>query len=275
MCKWTRRTSRLADDLPLNVANAALGWVGELVKGVRRKVEIAVGARLAPVRQSDIDGDPIVSNLSHLVAQRVVVWVDAIVTRVGIKEQVRDSGNVLTIIIGNTASAQTSSIEGSLTGVDRAIPSAVVVASRRGRGGRRRGWGIRRGWGWGRRGSRSRGGRRVVVGLVRGRSCRLRVLGRRAGRCRIVDSTLDRWGGLSGRRKTAAAAAGLAAAVTTLAETPPGRGRDITTSHFCERGSVWLRDPSSDLPVVVTLTSEMRGHGRHRDGGGEEDCELS
>lgn len=163
--------------------------------------------------------------------------------------------------------------EHTLTGVGRAIPSTAVVVARRGRGSRRRGRGVRRGWGWGRRGSRGRGSRRVVVGLVRGRGRGLRILGRGAGRRRIVDVTLDRWGRLSGRRK--AAAAGFAAAISALSETLLRRDRNTTTSHFCERGSLWLRNPSSDLPVVVTLTSEMRGHGRHRDGGGKEDCELS
>ena len=39
----------LVDDLPRHAANAALGRGGDLVVGVGREVEIAVGACFAPV----------------------------------------------------------------------------------------------------------------------------------------------------------------------------------------------------------------------------------
>ena len=44
------------DDRPLNAADAARGWISELVKGVGREVEISVGAALASVGQGDKDG---------------------------------------------------------------------------------------------------------------------------------------------------------------------------------------------------------------------------
>jgi len=51
-----REEEDLVDDFPRHAANAALGRVGELVVGVGRKVEIAPGARLAPVGQLNVDG---------------------------------------------------------------------------------------------------------------------------------------------------------------------------------------------------------------------------
>jgi hypothetical protein len=46
----------LIDDLPRDTADTALGWVGELVEGVRREIEITAGASPAPVGQLDVDG---------------------------------------------------------------------------------------------------------------------------------------------------------------------------------------------------------------------------
>lgn len=47
---------RLVDDRPLDATDTARGWVGELVKGVGREVEISVGTGLTPVGQGDKDG---------------------------------------------------------------------------------------------------------------------------------------------------------------------------------------------------------------------------
>jgi len=49
------RSLHLVDDLPCHAANAALGRVGDLVVGVGREVEIAIGASLAPVGQLNED----------------------------------------------------------------------------------------------------------------------------------------------------------------------------------------------------------------------------
>ena len=49
-------------DVPLNVIDATRGRVGELVKRMRREVEITVGTPLTPVRQRDGDGLALVCN---------------------------------------------------------------------------------------------------------------------------------------------------------------------------------------------------------------------
>ena len=49
------RRIHLVNDIPLDAIDAAHGRVGELVEGVGREVEIAVGASLAAVRQLDVD----------------------------------------------------------------------------------------------------------------------------------------------------------------------------------------------------------------------------
>ena len=45
----------LVDDLPSETGDAPNGWVGELVEGVGRKVEVTEGAPLAAVCQHNFD----------------------------------------------------------------------------------------------------------------------------------------------------------------------------------------------------------------------------
>jgi len=152
----------LVDDLPRDAADAALGWVSELIEGVGREVEVAVGASLAPVSQLDIDGLALVGNLGSLVAHGILVRVAAGVIREGIKEQVRDGGDVLTIVVGNTASTETGGVERSLTGVGVSSPVTRIRSGSRGR-------------------SRLGGGRIRLLG-----SRRIRLLGSRGRRLRVL-----------------------------------------------------------------------------------------
>lgn len=183
---------RLTDDRPLNAADTARGWISELVEGVGREVEISVGAALASVGQDDKDGLALEGNPGSLATHGVVVRVCAIVTRESIEEFVGNSGDILSVIIDNTTSAKTGSIERPLAIVDSSSPAVVViivvVAARRGRG---RGTGSRsiHGSGSGRRGSGWVGGWlvRSRLRLVRSGSGSARwVLGRGARRLGVL-----------------------------------------------------------------------------------------
>jgi hypothetical protein len=68
----------------------------------------------------------LVVNTGGLAAQRVLVRVHTIVTGVCIEEIVGNGGNELTIIVGNTTSTQTGTIERSLASVR--LPIAVSAA---------------------------------------------------------------------------------------------------------------------------------------------------
>ena len=76
-----------------------------------------------------------------------------------------------------------------------------------------------------------------------------------------------------GMRKVAAAAITIASALS--ANKPPSRDRHLTSNDFWGWGELWLSGPGGDLPVVMSLTSQMGRRGCHRDGDCEEDCELS
>ena len=113
----------------------------------------------------------------------------------------------------------------------------------------------------------------------RGRGGRLRFLGGRAGGFIMPLIPLGRWRGQralhgSGGRNNGAAIA-TATSSALFANNPLSRDRYLTSSNFCDWGKLWVGDPGGDLPVVMSLTSQMRGHSGYGDGGCEEDCELS
>lgn len=268
---------RLTDDRPLNAADATRGWVSELVEGVGREVEISVGAALTPVGQGDEYGLAFEGNPGSLATHGVVVRVYAIVTRETIEERMGNSGDILSVIIDNTTSAKTGSIEGPLAAVDSSSPAVVVITvvvvaagSGRGRGGS----------------SRSiHGGGRGCSGWVRGWLVRSRLRLFRSGsawrrRLWVVPLvTKGRWRGLrlsgSGRGKAAAGVCGTAATTSTPAKAPLGGGRNITSINFSDWSNIWLGNAGGDLPVVVSLTSEMRWHSCHGDCSSEQNCELN
>jgi len=62
--------------------------------------------------------------------------------------------------------------------------------------------------------------------------------------------------------------------VGTLSAHTPLRRVDLANDYFRDRSDLWLGNTSSDFPMVMTLASQMRGHGSNRKGCGEQDCEL-
>lgn len=62
MCRKANRQGSigLVDDLPLDAADTTHGWVGQLVEGVGREVEIIHCTSGTPVGQDDSDGDALV-----------------------------------------------------------------------------------------------------------------------------------------------------------------------------------------------------------------------
>ena len=116
------RSDHLVDDFPRHAANAALSRVGDLVVGVGREVEIAVGTCLAPVGQLNVDdlapdwngqqgsagpererGVLRTGNFGSLAAHGVLIGVAARVTAVGQRHKE---------LVGNP-------ITGRLTGTNR------------------------------------------------------------------------------------------------------------------------------------------------------------
>ena len=144
------RSVHLVDDFPRHAANAALSRVSDLVVGVGREVEIAVGTCLAPVGQLNVDdlapdwngqqgsagpererGVLRTGNFGSLAAHGVLIGVAARVTTVRqnvtknswevrspedsrerIEERVRHGGNVVSVVVGDTTSTKTGGIEG-------------------------------------------------------------------------------------------------------------------------------------------------------------------
>jgi len=113
----------LANDNPCDATNAARRWVGELVEGRGREVEVAVLASPTPVGQLDVDGVALVRNPGSLAADRVLVRVPVTATE-GIEEFVRDGSDHIAVVVGDTASTKTGGVEGSLTRVS--LTSAVT-----------------------------------------------------------------------------------------------------------------------------------------------------
>lgn len=133
--KW-QVSNRLVDDLPLDPTDTAHGWIGKLVKGGGREVEIAICASLTPVGQGDLDVFALVGDAGDLAAHRVVVRVHTIVTGIGIEETLGSGGNEVSIRVDNTTSTQTSVIVRSLACVR--LPIAVAARGGSGSGAGRR-----------------------------------------------------------------------------------------------------------------------------------------
>jgi len=129
---------------PGHAASAANTEVSELGERIGRQIEVIVGASFTAVRDGNVDALAIQVDDNHPVAQRVLVWVNTVVARVGVKEQVTGGCDHVVVVVGDSASAETSSIVRHLTSVATS-QEATSIAARCGRG--RSGRASRRGCG--------------------------------------------------------------------------------------------------------------------------------
>lgn len=105
-----------------------------MVERGRGEVEIGFRASRAPVRHGDLDRLALICGGDLLVADRVVVRVRAIITRVAVEQKVRHGGDIIGIGVGDSTAAQARGVESSLTGLGAREVTFGRIRGRRGSG---------------------------------------------------------------------------------------------------------------------------------------------
>jgi len=95
--------------------DATEGLVSEFLECSRREVEVGDRAGCASVGDRDLHALASIASGDHLVAERVVVGVHAVIAWVGIEKELRGSSNILAVVVGDTTRAETSLIVCALT----------------------------------------------------------------------------------------------------------------------------------------------------------------
>jgi len=134
---------------PGNGGDTPSRGISELVESSGGKVQAAgVCTSSATVGDGDIDTFSVVANMDRFIADRIVVRVRTVISGIRVKAEVRDSSNVLTIIIRDAARTETSSIESAVSRIlsSSATRSGLSRRISRGSGG----WGSISGWSIGR-----------------------------------------------------------------------------------------------------------------------------
>lgn len=118
--------------------------VRERIERRRREIQVGHFARAAAVDDGDNDRFIPTTSFDLLAADRVVVGVHAVVSRVGVEQEVGDSNNGVRVRAHVAARAKTSVIEGTLAVLRPSEESARGRASSTGGGGGRSGLARRR-----------------------------------------------------------------------------------------------------------------------------------
>jgi len=117
------RARCLAGPAPVDV-DAPQRLIRKLGECHWREVKVCKRTACAPVGDRDCYTLALVSSSDFLVADRVVVRVHAIIARVGVEQQMRDSSNVVRVGICDTTCSKTSLIECALASIDAAEEAA-------------------------------------------------------------------------------------------------------------------------------------------------------
>jgi len=126
---------------PSHARNTSNRRVCDGVECSWREIKVGDLASCATIRDGHVHRLPLVSNIDTPVANRIGIWVDFVVTREVVKQVLRHGSNELGIVVGDSASAQASSIECSLTSLGASHETwLVATVTRRLSGLRLRRW---------------------------------------------------------------------------------------------------------------------------------------
>jgi len=115
-CARREPEARLIQPGVLDVMNATNRRVGDLVESRRAEVEgPRVCAAGAAVSERHCYGLALVSNADFLAADRVLVGVDTVISRVAVKEGKRCSCNKVSVTVGDSTGTEPCAIEGAIT----------------------------------------------------------------------------------------------------------------------------------------------------------------
>jgi hypothetical protein len=112
--------------------------IGEVFESRRRKIEIGDFASLTTIGEGNNDALAIVCYPDFPAAHGVSIGVSTIVTRIVIEEEVRDSSDIVGVLVDNTTSTQTGSVESALSGLCTSHEAGASTTATRGLGGNRR-----------------------------------------------------------------------------------------------------------------------------------------